>query len=77
MVSYSGARLCLPELNVYLTIPEGAIARGHRQEVTLSVLQEDKHRPRLSGEKSFVRTRIIHRGIILVYSTVLTLADSC
>lgn len=50
VVSYSGARLCLSNLNVFLTIPEGALPRGHRQEVILSVLQEDKHRPRLSGE---------------------------
>lgn len=49
-VSYAGGRLCLPDLNVFLTIPEGAIPRGYKQEVMLSVLQEDKHRPRLSGK---------------------------
>lgn len=51
-VSSSGGRLALPDLNVFLTIPEGAIGRGYKQEVMLSVLQEDKHRPRLSGEFS-------------------------
>ncbi|XP_065201785.1 netrin receptor UNC5C isoform X2 [Planococcus citri] len=51
-VSSSGGRLALPDLNVFLTIPEGAIGRGYKQEVMLSVLQEDKHRPRLSDKQT-------------------------
>ncbi|KAK7604346.1 hypothetical protein V9T40_005532 [Parthenolecanium corni] len=52
IVSYAGARLSLPELNVYLTIPEGAVPRSHKQEITLAVLQEDRHRPRLSDKQT-------------------------
>lgn len=65
VVSYAGARLSLPELNVYLTIPEGAVPRSHKQEITLSVLQEDRHRPRLSGKFAyFVEVDSLRRVLI-------------
>lgn len=48
-VTSTGARLYLSDINVSLTIPEGAIAKGHKEDIFLAVLQDDRHRPKLSG----------------------------
>jgi hypothetical protein len=30
-------------------VPEGALARGQKEDVFIAVLREDRHRPKLSG----------------------------
>lgn len=32
-----------------LTVPEGAIKRGHVEEIYMAVCRDDKDRPRLAG----------------------------
>ncbi|GLH00563.1 Netrin receptor unc-5 [Gryllus bimaculatus] len=46
-VGPAGARLCLPEAGVALTVPEGAVARGQREQLFVAVLRDDAHRPKL------------------------------
>lgn len=47
-VSHAGAYLNLPESAVSLLIPEGAISRSRKQDLFLSILNEDCFRPKLS-----------------------------
>lgn len=47
-VGHSGAFLNLPESGVSLTVPEGAISRSRKQEIFLSILNEDCFRPKLA-----------------------------
>jgi leucine-rich repeat transmembrane protein FLRT len=48
-VTSAGARLSIPESGISFTVPEGALARGQREDVFVAVLREDRHRPKLSG----------------------------
>lgn len=48
-VTFSGTRLSLPESGTSLTIPEGALPKGVKEQVYLAVLREDRHRPKLRG----------------------------
>jgi leucine-rich repeat transmembrane protein FLRT len=48
-VTSAGTRLSLPESGISLSVPEGALARGHKEDVFIAVLREDRHRPKLSG----------------------------
>lgn len=47
-VNYNGAFLNLPESGVSLTIPEGTVSRTRKQELFLSILNEDCFRPKLA-----------------------------
>ncbi|CAH0556983.1 unnamed protein product [Brassicogethes aeneus] len=47
-VSHSGAFLNLSESGVSLLIPEGAVSRSRKQELFLSILNEDCFRPKLA-----------------------------
>ncbi|PSN47953.1 Netrin receptor UNC5C, partial [Blattella germanica] len=51
-VTSTGARLSLPESGITLSIPEGALSRGQREEVFVAVLREDRHRPKLSDRQT-------------------------
>lgn len=51
-VTHAGARLTLNDLGVSLTIPEGALARGQKEEIFLCVLKDDKHRPKLADRQT-------------------------
>ncbi|XP_046664973.1 netrin receptor UNC5C-like isoform X2 [Homalodisca vitripennis] len=46
-VTFAGTRLYLPESATSLTIPEGALPKGVKEQVYLAVLREDRHRPKL------------------------------
>ncbi|XP_041976434.1 netrin receptor UNC5C-like isoform X2 [Aricia agestis] len=46
-VSSSGARLALPAAGVALSIPEGAISRGRRDQIYVAVVKDDRYRYRL------------------------------
>lgn len=47
-VTHSGAFLNLPESAVSLLVPEGAVSRSRKQELFLSILNEDCFRPKLA-----------------------------
>lgn len=47
-LSHSGGFLNLPESGVSLSIPEGALSRTRKQELFLSILNEDCFRPKLA-----------------------------
>ncbi|XP_050302029.1 netrin receptor UNC5B isoform X2 [Anthonomus grandis grandis] len=47
-VTANGAFLNLPESGVNLLVPEGAISRSRKQEIFLSILNEDCFRPKLA-----------------------------
>lgn len=52
-----GGRLSLPESGVQLTVPEGALPRGHKETIYIAVLRDDRHRPKLTGKNaSFAET---------------------
>jgi hypothetical protein len=40
---------CVLIAGVMLTVPEGAIKRGHVEEIYMAVCRDDKDRPRLAG----------------------------
>ncbi|XP_004924806.1 netrin receptor UNC5C isoform X2 [Bombyx mori] len=46
-VSSAGARLALPAAGVALSVPEGALARGRREQIYVAVVKDDRYRPRL------------------------------
>ncbi|CAG9560766.1 unnamed protein product [Danaus chrysippus] len=46
-VSNSGARLALPAAGVALSIPEGAVSRGRREQIYVAVVKDDRYRSRL------------------------------
>ncbi|XP_060519034.1 netrin receptor UNC5C isoform X2 [Cylas formicarius] len=47
-VTHAGAFLNLPESGVNLLVPEGAVSRSRKQELFLSILNEDCFRPKLA-----------------------------
>ncbi|XP_025837474.1 netrin receptor UNC5C [Agrilus planipennis] len=47
-VNYSGAYLNLKESSVSLLVPDGALARSRKQDLFLSILNEDCFRPKLT-----------------------------
>lgn len=47
-VTHAGTRICLPDSGVSLTIPEGAISRGSKEQIYIAVLRDDRHRPKLT-----------------------------
>ncbi|KAH1001731.1 hypothetical protein HUJ04_005710 [Dendroctonus ponderosae] len=47
-VTHAGAFLNLPESGVNLLVPEGAVSRSRKQEIFLSILNEDCFRPKLA-----------------------------
>lgn len=49
-ITHAGARLCLPDSGVSLTVPEGALPRGVKGQIYMAVLRDDRHRPKLTGE---------------------------
>lgn len=48
-MSCNGGRLSLPDSGISLTVPEGAIPRGHKEDIYIAVLRDDRHRPKLTG----------------------------
>lgn len=50
-VSSSGARLALPAAGVALSIPEGAVSRGRREQIYVAVVKDDRYRSRLGKGK--------------------------
>lgn len=48
----TGGRIYLPESGVSLTVPEGAVPKGIKEQVYVAVLRDDRHRPKLSGKVS-------------------------
>ncbi|XP_075233698.1 unc-5 [Lycorma delicatula] len=51
-VTSAGARLCLPDSGISLTIPEGALSRSHKEEIYVAVLRDDRHRPKLTDRQT-------------------------
>lgn len=49
-VTFAGTRLSLLECGASLTIPEGALPKGIKEQVYLVVLRDDRHRPKLRGQ---------------------------
>lgn len=59
-VNARGALLVLPDSGVSLSVPEGAIPKTQsRRQLDLSVLDEDRFRPRLPGE-SFTNYHLVN-----------------
>lgn len=50
-VSSGGARLALPASGVALSVPEGALSRGRREQIYVAVVKDDRYRPRLGKGK--------------------------
>ncbi|XP_072940958.1 netrin receptor UNC5B-like isoform X2 [Epargyreus clarus] len=46
-VSSAGSRLALPAAGVALSIPEGSLSRGRREQMYVAVVKDDRYRPRL------------------------------
>ena len=74
-VTPAGARLALPECGVSLTVPEGALARGQEALLSLAVLPEDRHRPRLSDGQTLLSgvVQVGPQGLVLNKPAVLSL----
>uniref|UniRef100_A0A0K8TDJ2 Netrin receptor UNC5 n=1 Tax=Lygus hesperus TaxID=30085 RepID=A0A0K8TDJ2_LYGHE len=51
-MSTAGGRLALPDSGVSLTIPEGAIPRGQKEDIYIAVLRDDRHRPKLTDRQT-------------------------
>lgn len=49
LTSCGGGRISLLESGASLTVPEGAIPKGTKEQVYVTVLRDDRHRPKLSG----------------------------
>lgn len=54
-VSSGGARLALPAAGVALSVAEGALARGRREQIYVAVVKDDRYRPRLGKGKGKVQ----------------------
>ncbi|KAK6630182.1 hypothetical protein RUM43_004968 [Polyplax serrata] len=50
----SGCRLSIPGSGVTLTVPEGSLTRGQKEEVFVAVLREDRHRPKLTEKQTLL-----------------------
>ncbi|XP_014284948.1 netrin receptor UNC5B isoform X2 [Halyomorpha halys] len=48
----NGGRLSLPDSGISLTIPEGALARGRKEDIYVAVLRDDRHRPKLTDRQT-------------------------
>lgn len=46
-VTSAGMRLSLAAAGVALTVPEGALSRGRREQMYMAVVKDDRYRPRL------------------------------
>ena len=55
----SGARITLPESNISLTVPEGAIGPGQTQDVFISVIHDTKSFPDLQPGQTLLSPVII------------------
>lgn len=51
-VSSGGARLALPAAGVALSVAEGALSRGRREQIYVAVVKDDRYRPRLGKGNS-------------------------
>nr|KAG5709521.1 hypothetical protein BaRGS_023203 [Batillaria attramentaria] len=72
--NYTGGRLVLPESGVMLTVPEGAIKRGHVEEIYMAVCRDDKDRPRLAEHQSILSPVVLvgPPGIVLMKPVILS-----
>ncbi|XP_071128851.1 netrin receptor UNC5C-like isoform X8 [Mytilus edulis] len=57
--NHMGGRLVLPESGVSLTVPEGAIKKGHSEEFFLAVCRDDKDRPKLLDRQTIISPVIL------------------
>ncbi|XP_059163925.1 netrin receptor UNC5C-like isoform X2 [Physella acuta] len=57
--THTGGRLILPESGVMLTVPEGAIKKGHVEELYMAVCRDDKDRPRLTEHQTILSPVIL------------------
>uniref|UniRef100_A0A1B6BY64 Netrin receptor UNC5 n=1 Tax=Clastoptera arizonana TaxID=38151 RepID=A0A1B6BY64_9HEMI len=48
VLTNAGARISLPDSGVSLTVPEGALPRGIKENIYMAVLRDDRHRPKLT-----------------------------
>ncbi|XP_076447398.1 netrin receptor UNC5C-like isoform X3 [Babylonia areolata] len=71
---FSGGRLVLPESGVMLTVPEGAIKRGHVEEIYMAVCRDDKDRPRLSEHQTILSPVVLvgPPGVVLMKPVILS-----
>ncbi|XP_070183045.1 netrin receptor UNC5C-like isoform X2 [Littorina saxatilis] len=71
---YTGGRLVLPESGVMLTVPEGAIKRGHVEEIYMAVCRDDKDRPRLSEHQTILSPVVLvgPPGVVLMKPVILS-----
>ncbi|XP_062598853.1 netrin receptor UNC5B-like isoform X1 [Saccostrea cucullata] len=57
--NHTGGKLVLPESCVCMTIPEGAIKKGHEAELYLGVWRDDTNRPKISDGQTIVSPVIV------------------
>ena len=57
-ISGIGGRIALPQAGVSLTVPSGAIDKGHQEDMYIAVLTEDKDRPKLKGNSNYREPQI-------------------
>lgn len=50
VITSAGGRISLPESGVFLSVPEGALPKGSKEQIYLAVLRDDRHRPKLAGK---------------------------
>ena len=57
--NHMGGRLVLQESGVSLTVPEGAIKKGHSEEFFIAVCRDDKDRPKLLDRQTIISPVIL------------------
>lgn len=58
-LTHAGGRISLPYSGIYITIPEGAILKGCREEMFLAVLREDNDRLKLAETQTMLSPVVV------------------
>ena len=61
-VTSNGARLCVPDSGVALTVPHGAVAPGTKADIFVSVLHSGQHGPRLRASRETLLSPVVMCG---------------
>ncbi|XP_071808505.1 netrin receptor UNC5C-like isoform X2 [Asterias amurensis] len=59
MVSHRGGRLVIPDAGISMFIPEGALPKGHSEDLYIAVSRDVTDRPRVSGKQTILSPVII------------------
>ncbi|XP_038060461.1 netrin receptor UNC5C-like [Patiria miniata] len=59
MVSHRGGRLVIPDAGISMFIPEGALPKGHSEDLYIAVSRDVNDRPRVSGKQTILSPVVI------------------